>query len=190
MPLATRTATALENWAACSIWNTAEWTLDTWIAAADAHTARDAPDRGRYSESLEGFWQPRTGGTIAARAPNPGSGYPLQVSRVRERGTRPSGCGDLARRRWRRTLAATRLPWSNSESPAGSGTPGRKHDYSRGAPGPRPSAVGVSHAPAGKRPSGRGHPVLDWCCHHVNPRTYRTAERVWRPIAYFYLKTS
>ena len=63
---------------------------------------------------------------------------------------------------WRRTLAAPRLPWPQFRVPVGSGAPGRKHDYSRGAPGLRPSAVGVSHAPAGKRPSGRGHLVSDY----------------------------
>jgi hypothetical protein len=39
---------------------------------------------------------------------------------------------------WRRTLAAPRLPWPQFRVPVGSGAPGRKHDYSRGAPGPRP----------------------------------------------------
>jgi hypothetical protein len=47
--------------------------------------------------------------------------------------------------------------------PAGSGAPGRKHDYSRAPdPGAPLSGVGVSHAPAGKRPSGRGHLVSDY----------------------------
>src|ERR1035437_1035842 len=54
--------------------------------------------------------------------------------------------------------------------------------------GPRSTAVRCRRfaRASGKTAEWTRTPGFRLWCHHVNPRTYRTAERVWRPIAYFY----
>jgi hypothetical protein len=147
---------------------------DAWCATVDAHPGCDAPAVAEF------------------RAPA-GSGAPKWAARLQP-GRRIPGAqrfpaftcepGDGSVDARFGAMAGFDVPGGPGAA-ASSGAGGTVAAGAAGS-GSTAAAAGVTRAPAGKTAGWTRTPGFSLCCYHVNPRTYRTAERVWRPIAYFY----